>query len=229
MASYVEQEDMLHLRPFSDDGERARVAEGLVHEYTHLIQDRTMENLLRASRGPLEHTREDELRKEIEARRHGNYFLLLMRELGISLGSGQEAFNEELSARVFVSRFERERTGRPAEQAAARTEIRKEVSQAYAAQLQSNAPIRRCLIGIDDSNRALLHAGGPTPIDLGLVPETITTRDALTGHLQSAVERSSVFPSLFVSSNGTVYKIITFIAFNRDRKLADFAIANPSP
>jgi flagellar motor protein MotB len=45
---YTELDDMIHLRPFTNDEERARTASNLIHEYTHRIRDATLENLLRA-------------------------------------------------------------------------------------------------------------------------------------------------------------------------------------
>ncbi len=43
-ASYDYLNDVMHLRPFTDDASRAFVAARLVHEYAHVKQDRTMES-----------------------------------------------------------------------------------------------------------------------------------------------------------------------------------------
>lgn len=223
-ASYTETADVVHLRPFTNDEERTNVAAGLIHEYTHVIQDRTMENLLRASRGPQEHTREAELRQEIEARRQGSYFIRLLLALGMDLG---DPLGAELTARMYVERFERERTGSPREQAAARREIRSTIRDAYEDQLRRNAPSRAFLIWIDDSNRAWLETDTATPADLGVIPETITERMALASHLQAAVRASGASARLFAGPGGVRYNFVLFFVFYRNRKLTEFGLPRP--
>lgn len=223
-ASYSELENLIHLRRFGNDEERAVVAAGLIHEYTHVVQDRIMESLLRASRGPLEHSREDELRKEIEARRQGSYFIRLLAELGIRMGN---PFGEELTARVYVGRFEQERTGTPSEQAVARREIRTELREKYAEQLRTNAPTRQYLIRIDDDNRAWLDRGATRPVDLGVIPGAIVNRSELAGYLQARIQASSVHLRLFRGPGRVRYKFVLFFVFYGARKITEFGLPRP--
>ncbi|HEV7388488.1 MAG TPA: DUF4157 domain-containing protein [Gemmatimonadaceae bacterium] len=224
-ASFTELEDLIHLRPFHNDQEMSQVAASLLHEYAHAIQDRTAEELLRARRLPLEHTRSDELRKETEARRFEVYFASLLTGTGHHLG-----FHEEVSAGVFVGTFERERSGSPAEQAAARREIRKELGSAYSAsgQLTANAPTRRYLIEIRSGPSAVLIRQGGAETDLGSIPVTVKTPFQLDSHLAQRLETSPMFPSLFKGSGRTPNAIALFVAFDGDEKVAEFGLPRPT-
>jgi outer membrane protein OmpA-like peptidoglycan-associated protein len=226
-ASYSELEDLIHLRPFRNDQELSQVVANLLHEYAHAIQDRTAEELLRARRLPLEHTREDELRKETEARRHEVYFASLL--IGVGHHFGAAGFGEEISVGVFIGRFERERTGSPAEQAAARKEIRKELESAYQQQLATNAPTRRYLIEIRSGPSAALIGLGGVETDLGSIPDTVRTTFQLDAHLAHRLEISPVFPGLFRGRGATPNSIALFVSFDGDRKVAEFGLPRPTP
>ncbi len=216
-ASYSVLEDVIQLRPFTADQQRNEVAANLVHEYAHHVQDIIAEELQRAARHPIEHTRADELRQETEARRHEVYFTRLM-----SLQGHQVGFDEELSARIFLARFERERTSSPREQAAARREIRQQIESAYTAQLAANAPAVHYLIEIRSNRHAILIRSGGVEADLGAVPANITTRDQLNNLLIGRIQADPVRPSLFRAPNGTQYAVIFFVVFDAGRKVAEF-------
>lgn len=220
-ASYDEQGDTIHIRPFNNNEEMAMVASSLLHEYAHAIQDRTAEQLLRAGRYPLEHTREEELRKETEARRHEVYFASLITALGH--GFGASGFMEEVSAGVFVGRFEQERTGSPAEQKAARREIRSQLESAYTQQL-AGAPSWKYLIEIRDGSTAVLVGQKAKETDLGSVPAYVATRDQLNAHLADRVGKSPTCATLFQGSGATKYRVAQFFVFEQNNKLSDFAL-----
>lgn len=216
-ASYSVLEDVVHLRPFSNDEERNEVAASLIHEFAHFVQDVTAEQLQRAARAPTEHTREDELRQETESRRHEVYFTRLLTLLGHRVG-----FHTDLSARVFLNQFERVRTGSPTEQASNRTSIRQTLEGAYSQQLAENAPSRRYLIEIRSNRHAILVRGATSETDLGAVPTTVTTQSQLNGYLQAQIQASPIRPSLFRGSGNTRYTVIIFIVFDAGQKVGEF-------
>jgi hypothetical protein len=224
-ASYTETDDTVHIRPFHNDQELSQTAASLLHEYAHAIQDRTVEELLRARRLPLEHTREDELRKETEARRLEVYFSSLLIGAGHSFGAA--GFHEEISTALFVGRFERERASSPAEQASARKEIRKELESVYGPQLARNAPLRRYLIEIRSGPNAVLIGLGGVETDLGAIPDTIKTTDQLNGHLALRLQNSPRFAGLFRGTGATPNALALFVAFDGDRKVGEFGLARP--
>jgi hypothetical protein len=230
-ASYEFLSDTMHLRRFSGQAERNKVAIDLVHEYAHALQDRTVENMLSTAITRVEHTREDELGQEIEARRSETYFTRLLRALRMGISADiNEAFQAEITARVFVSNFERERTGSRAERAAATRGIRSDIETAYTEQLQENAPIGMYRIEIDNSNQALLFArttAGASPINLGSVPATVQNREALISNLATKIQVLSTFANLFVGSRQSRYNKVVFAVFYRNQRLAEFGLERP--
>ena len=58
-ASREELRNLIHLRPFSNDSEKTEVAAGMVHEYTHGLQDQAVEFQMRTNSG-VEHDADDE-------------------------------------------------------------------------------------------------------------------------------------------------------------------------
>jgi len=218
-ASYTVFADIVHVQPAVNDNSLPSIAVDLVHEFAHAIQDRTAEQLQRAARIPIAHTREDELRQEIESRRHETYLLVLLSHLGHRF-----EFDKEISARVFVNRFERERTGNPRVQEQARREIRSSIEGPYAAQLASNSPMRRYLVEIHTDRHAHLVRDGGVTNDLGAVPVGTTTTSALEAFISTAIQSSSFCRSLFRDSRGTNYRIIQVLVFDSNRKAAEFGL-----
>ncbi len=216
LATYWYLQDEIHLRPFSNDQELAAVASSLVHEYAHAVQDRIAEELLRARRHPVEHTREDELRKEIEARRHGVYFALLMQAL-------RRGNITNLSTYILHFNFETERTGSPAKQRQARTRIRKTILSHYTKQLAENAPAGRYLIEVRGDNGFLIRTGGAETA-LGAIPTNITKQPALENHLAGRIRRLPDYASLFRGPGGLSYGHIALVVYEGTRKLGEFGL-----
>jgi Domain of unknown function (DUF4157)/OmpA family len=218
-ASYTVFADIVHVQPAVNDNSLPSIAVDLVHEFAHAIQDRTAEQLQRAARTPLAHTREDELRQEIESRRHETYLLLLLSHLGHRF-----EFNKEITARVFVNRFERERTGNPQVQEQARREIRSSIEGPYSAQLASNSPMRRYLVEIHSDRHAHLVRDGGATNDLGAVPAGVTTSAQLDAFISTAIQSANFCRTLFTDNRGTSYRIIQILVFDSNRKVAEFGL-----
>jgi hypothetical protein len=224
-ASYHFTGNDISLRPVGDAASLGDVAESLVHEYTHHEQDVTAEELLRAARLPQEHTREDELRQETEARRNGVYFAMLMRLVPRPLG-----FSTMVSSGLLLQDFERERTGRPAEQAAARASIRQTLEGPYAAQLAANAPGRNYTIEIRSNRHAVVVGMRGVETDLGEVPQTVQTTSALENHLAGALRALPGFATFFdAAPGGQRLAVAMFVVFDAGRRVTDFALAPSSP
>ena len=218
-ALYQFPTDEIHLRPIGSAADLADVAGSLVHEYTHHRQDVTAEQLLRARRVPLEHTRADELRQETEARRNQVYFERL-----ISLAGRPMGFGTLISSGLLLADFERERTGSPAVQARARADIRHALEGPYAAQLAANAPSRRYLVEIRPNRHAVLIGVGGVETDLGAVPPSVTTRQHLEAFLATQVEALPTRAALFRGPSGQALVVIQFNVFDAGQKVADFAL-----
>jgi outer membrane protein OmpA-like peptidoglycan-associated protein len=225
LAAYIESVDMILLRPFNGDEQRNRCAINLVHEYAHVLQDRTLENLLRTSEGPIDRLGEDEIRTETEASRHELYFQALLRELKIPVAETKTVdfdLDHIRGQELLLSEFERERTGSPNEQAAARKEIRRIMGLTKADQIKTNTPMRVFLIRIDTGNTARLHTGKGAPVNLGVVPTAVTNLFEMNRHLRAALDNSGILPSLFVSPTNTPITVLRFIAFRGNFKVAEF-------
>ncbi len=218
-AKYDLLEGKIRLRPIRNDVQMAQAAASLVHEYAHHVQDVVAEELQRAARQPTEHTREDELRQETESRRHGVYFTRFLGLLGHSVG-----FHVELTARVFLGLFEKERTGSPTEQATARREIRSQLGMEYASQIAANAPMRRFLIEIRSDRHAILLEVGGRVTDLGAVPASITTRDQLNQHLNTLVDALPTRARLFGDIGGKRVSLAMFVVYDGNRKIGEFGL-----
>lgn len=227
-ASYDSLNDEMHVQPFSNDGERNLVAVDLFHEYTHIEQDRLAEAARAAQRTPQAHTREEDLQGEIGARRQQVYFSGLLRASGNRFPGSQRGFNAELSDRVFMRRFERERTAATQrERTAATREIRSEIESNYTGQLERNAAIRTYSVTISADNHAMLHhdvSGQSSPYDLGALPAQLRNISSLRGLLQTRIRAVSFYDNLYSDSSGATFNIITFLVTFQDSKITEFGL-----
>jgi hypothetical protein len=219
-AVYDSLNDVMHLRPYNGVRERTVITIDLLHEYTHVLQDREAERVFVNSTAPHVHTRQEDLARETQARQEQVYFGEMLRVLGDPVPDSA-IFGSQLSDRVFRGRFERERTGRTSrERGAATREIRAEIETAYASQLATNSSIKTYRIEITSSNHALLYlniAGATSPRDLGLVPAGITERDPLSAHLERSIRALPEFSRLSNAGGGRRFTILTFaITYNGD-------------
>ena len=214
--SYDVYQDVIHLPPITNPRQTAAVAVNLIHEYAHIIQDRTAEELLRASRYPREHTRKDELRQETEARRHEVYFAHLMQ----ALRRGQI---RRLSTYILLGQFEKERTGSPSEQKKARRGIRQTIKSHYTRQLRTNAPSRSFLIEIRSEHAYLIRFRG-RETELGKIPSVLITQQNLEALLEQRIKLSPVHRSLFRRVDGRVPVVLQFLIYEGRRKLGEFGI-----
>jgi len=159
------------------------------------------------------------LRQEIESRRHETYLLVLLSHLGHRF-----EFNKEITARVFVNRFERERTGDPRVQEQARREIRSTIEGPYTSQLAANSPMRRYLVEIHADRHAHLVRDGGVTNDLGAVPAGTTTTAQLDAFISNAIQSGNFCRSLFTDSRGTNYHIIQILVFDSNQKVDEFGL-----
>lgn len=222
-ARYSETTDTVTLRPINNAADRVRVAIGLVHEYAHTLQDRTREDLVRASGGPVAHTPAGERVQETTSRRQEVYFTRLLEVIGdFQLGTHMD-FGEYLGVLRFFNDFEQERTGTPREQAEARERTRQSIETHYAQQIRTSTPTATFRAGLTEANEVELRTSSGTE-NLGVVPRSVTSPDALAGHLIPRVENLPNFQQLFLGSGGTVYDHITILVFHRNRKLSEFVV-----
>lgn len=229
-ARYEPLDDTMHLRPLGGADGLPILASSLVHEYAHALQDESLEQIQITQRRMAVHDRRSELQQEIEGRRQESYFLRLLTESGVSAGADQAGFDADLSSRVWVDRFERERTGPTRRRRAATQEIERELSGPYQSQLQANAPSALYPLEITEANHAVLHrtvAGADVPEDLGALPASLQTLDQLTRHLADLVSAATFFPALFQGADGTAYVHAQFTVFYRTRRIGQFALAPP--
>lgn len=229
-ASYEPVNNIMHLAPFSGSARRTSVAIDLVHEYTHILQDREAEAVLARQRAPHVHTREEDLQGEIDARRQQAYIAELLRVLGERRPT-EEAFGAELSDRAFRGRFERERTA-PAgrARASATSDIRSSIEGPYTAQLAANSSIKTYSVEIDQRNHALLHSdvpGSTGPQDLGEIPRAIADAAALRTHLEKLIRRRTDFTAMFRGAGGRTYRILTFSVVYDGRVVTELEIKSP--
>ena len=228
-ASYDHLNNEMHLRPFSNDGERHMRAVDLFHEYTHVEQDRSMERTRATQRTPQVRTAAQELQKEIDARRTQVYFSGLIRAAGHRF-SGPGAFSSEVNDRVFLGRFERERTGNAQESAAATQEIENVLGREYRAQVARGTSVRMYSITIANNNHAMLHHdinGQPSPFDLGAISNRIANTEVLKGLLASDVSALSFFPDLFNNPAGGHFNLATFMVTYNNTMISEFGLNKP--
>jgi Domain of unknown function (DUF4157) len=230
VAAYDFLNNEMHLRTFSGAEERTILAESLLHEYAHILQDREAETVFSQQTRPHEATREEDLQREIGARREEVYFAEMLRALGAPIPSS-EVFGSQLTNRVFRGQFEQERAGKTkAERSAATKSIRQDIEKAYTGQLATNSSIKSYAIEITRDNRALLYWDLPklaNPRDLGAIPATLTSTDALKGNLSTLVRNLPEFSQLFDRAGGARWGIVTFsIRYDGDH-ITDFGMQPP--
>lgn len=231
-ASFDFLNDMMRLQPFAGVEQRTLLASDLLHEYTHLLQDREAERVFARQRAPHEHTRAEDLQKEIGARREQVYFGEMLRVLGEPVPT-DALLGSQLSGMIFRGRFETERTATTATaRRVATRDIRTSIETPYAAQLATNSSIRTYSIEIASNNHALLHwdlSGVASPRDLGEVPRDIADTNLLHGHLIPAVSNLPEFRRLFVGTGNRQFNIATFAVVYNDMHITEFGLARPTP
>ncbi len=212
-ASYTATENTFSVARFRNNREAASVAVSLLHEYLHAIQDRTAEQLLRAGRQPIVHSRELELQQEIQAHRVDNYFHILLEASGHPLARS--------ITRTFVNQFEIIRTGRPSAQAEARRDVRTELEPVYTASGQLGFyPMIRFLVEIR-GNDAYLIRGGGVETRLVRLPASPTPRQ-VRGALLTALGSFRDYSKLFNAPDGSRYKHAYFVVVRGTDVVTEF-------
>lgn len=214
--------DIIRLRPFTNNGQRTDVVASLLHEYTHYQQDAAIEQSVSSSQRSDDHSENDELNHEVEGRRSGSYMNVIL----TALGDAPSDLQNSISDQVFVSNFEQERTGNRRERREATEDIRTSVRNAYTAQIAHNSPSATHYASLGEDNHVYLRIRG-RQVDLGAVPATVTTRDALSGHLAGRIRSDSHQFGVFQrgsARSASRYTIATILVYYHDRKLTEFAI-----
>lgn len=227
VASYDFLNDEMHLRTFSGAEERTILATSLLHEYAHILQDREAERVFSSQTRPHEATREEDLKQEIGARREEVYFSEMLRVMHAPIPT-DEIFGSQLTSMVFRGRFETERTGKTqTERDAATKAIRSQIETAYAAQLATNASMKTYAVEITPDNHALLHWDLPnlaSPRDLGALPATLASTEALKAHLATVVRALPEFNKLFDRASGPRFGTVTFSIRYQGDHITDFGL-----
>lgn len=216
--------DEMHLQP-PKDVDLAKEVVDLVHEYTHVRQDRAEEASLITRKAPTRFDKEVDLKQEIEARKEETYFTRLLRLAGIDFGPKADIFGIEVTARTFVQDFEAERTGNPKERGKAEKSIRKSIESAYQQQFKDNGSFGDYPVEINEDNHALLYAswsGKEPPVDLGVLPADVADNDDLRGYLYRTLRKYAGLPGLFKGPKKQVYEKVLFTVFFRQRRLLQF-------
>lgn len=220
-ASYSFTEDIINLRPFSNDGERGDVVASLLHEFTHQQQDVVVEAAVRTGKTSDDHDLQDELDHEVGGRKSGVYASAILR----GMGEIQQDFNSELSDRVFLGMFEDERKAKtPKAKAAATKAIRTKVEGGYTSQIANNVPSATHYAELTADNHIHLKVAG-VDHDLGAVPANTTDRDALHSWIEAQIRADAKQFGAFTKGKGN-YSVVTVLIFSGDRKLGEFAM-NP--
>lgn len=224
-ARYESVEDVMHLQP-PKDVDLAKEVVDLVHEYTHVRQDRAEEAALIARKAPATFGKDVDLGHEIEARQEETYFTRLLQLAGIKVGSKANSFNIEVTARSFVSSFETERTGKPRARAEAGKSVRSTIESAYQQQFKDNGSFGDYPIEITDTNHALLYAswsGKEPPVDLGVLPDDVVDLQGLRSHLYRTLTTSYAGQgALFSGPKKQAYDKVLFTVFFRQQRLLQF-------
>ena len=225
-ASYDFANNQMHIRPFTGAAERTLVAIDMLHEYAHVSQDREAERVFARSRVPRVATKQEDLQREIDARREEVYFGELLRELGEPVPN-DAIFGTQLTGMVFRGQFERSRV-QPAtkDSKAATAEIRTKLESVYAAQLATNSSIKEYAVEIGANNHAVLISGlpGNDRIDLGEMPATLLNRQQLESEVRVRLKRLAEFPQLFTVGGGKSVQIILIAVIYGTDQLAGFAL-----
>lgn len=223
-ARYESVDDVMHLQP-PKDVDLAKEVVDLVHEYTHVRQDRAEEAALIARKAPATFGKDVDLGHEIEARQEETYFTRLLQLAGIKFGAKADTFNIEVTARGFVRRFEAERTGKPKERREAEKSVRTTIESAYQQQFKDNGSFGDYPIEISDNSHALLYAswsGKGPPVDLGMLPDDVVDVAGLRSHLYRTLNSYAGRPALFTGPKRQAYEKVLFTVFFRQQRLLQF-------
>jgi hypothetical protein len=224
-ASYDYANDIMHLQPFSSKEELTMRAIDIVHEFTHVLQDREAEELFARGLSSRQATPAEALDREVEARQHQVYFAEMLRVLRLPVPTDQ-LFGSVLSNRVFRGQFEDVRTATTAagRRTATRT-IRSRIQQPYQAQIDRNGSAISYIVDLDGNNHAHLYwdvAGEPTPHDLGELPERLTNTEQLRSLISSRIAGLTHYDRLFDRPGGAAggrsgrFTVASFtVAFDR--------------
>jgi hypothetical protein len=229
-ASYDHLNDNMSLQPFTTPAQRTLIAVDLLHEYTHILQDREAEQVFARARKPHQATREEDLQNEIGARREQVYFGEMLRLLRDPVPT-DAIFGTQLSNMVFRGRFEAERLATtPKARAAATKDIRQSIEKPYAAQLATYASFKTYPVEIADNNHALLYWDlplVPSPKDLGEVPASVNTAALLNVFLSNAVQALPEFGKLFDGPGGKRLAAVSFATVYKEEHIAEFGLNPP--
>ena len=208
-ASYEPTTDTIHLQQSTSDADLHKVAGHLVHEYTHVLQDRLAEESMATALRMIEHGATDELRQEIEAHRNEAYFIRMLAVARL-LDAAERLDMANLTLTALVDDYEELRSGDPARTKAAQRAIETKVRDIKQEQIRDNTPARHFPVEISASNHALLHLPGrSTPVDLGSIGTVSTTID-LRAEVERLLRGFSGAKSLFVGPRGTKLTVIMF-------------------
>ncbi len=223
-ARYDTIDDVMHLQP-PKDVDLAKEVVDLVHEYTHVRQDRAEEAALIARKAPATFGKDVDLGHEIEARKEETYFTRLLQLAGIKFGPKADIFNIEVTARGFVRDFEAERTGKPKERREAEKSVRSSIESAYQQQFKDNGSFGDYPVEISENSHALLYAswsGKEPPVDLGALPADVVDNAGLRSHLYRTLNSYAGRPDLFRGPKKQVYEKVLFTVFFRQQRLLQF-------
>jgi outer membrane protein OmpA-like peptidoglycan-associated protein len=227
-AAYEHATDTMLVRRFTGAADRNDVAADAVHEYAHVLQDRTMEALLRASGRATAGAIDDYVREETDAKRHELYFRAMLSDMGIPVALGAD-IRALLGRQRLMSRFEEERAGDPRRQATAREEIRELVAASSRETAEASSPFAMYSIRIDERGLAVLRRLDGAAVSLGRVPRWIGTFTAMSRCLEAMLFGSGELPRLFARPDGGAFKSILLVAFRGGAKVAEFERVPSSP
>ena len=228
-AHYDIRGNEMHLVPLAT-ADRARLTIDLVHEYANRQQDRRNEIAQMLHQQPVSLDREAALQQEIGARRQDTYLMRLLQLAGVAFAPQTDVRALEATARTFVTEFERERTGTTAQRRAATKTIHKQVSAAFAQQLNDHGSFGEFPVELTDDGHVRLYdrwrpAG--TPAALGQIPASITTLPQLEAELAVMLHGAPRFAQLFVGPRKQAYDRVLFTVYFRRRVLTQFGFRKP--
>jgi hypothetical protein len=148
--------------------------------------------------------------------------------MGEPFPSTTAGFSAQVDTAVFRGKFEQERTGKTKpERDAATKAIRSQIETAYAPQLATNASIKTYAVEITSDNHALLHWDLPnlaSQRDLGALPSTLASTEALKARLTTIVRALPEFSKLFDRASGPRFGIVTFSIRYQGDHITDFGL-----
>jgi hypothetical protein len=201
-AAYEPTTDTIHLQPFTTDAELHKVAGHLVHEYTHVMQDRRTEEELATTLRPVEHSVADELAQEVQGHRNEAYFMRML-ALAKLLDGPEQLDMANLTLTALVDDYEELRSGDAARVKVAKRTIDAKIGDIKRDQVRDNSPARHYPVEISATNHALLYLPGRNnPVDLGAIGTVATTFD-LRADVERLLRAWSGAKTLFTGPRGT--------------------------